>query len=503
MFKSVFAKYVTAIMTIFAIGFAILLFIATTIVNHYISRSKIQEMESTAKAVEGVVSYLAVDCPPERFEERFQTTLNNPEMPLSSLFTAFVGSDPDLAILVVDANGKVFSVTGYYPKQADESEPILLSDSLNEAAHRNEQTAQNLELPLLTRAIPARVKPIVNFDKNYCGCVIVCITRFAESAMREDMIQSILSTALLVLVAAMIAVYFISARIISPLKEMSVAADRFAKGDFKARVSVRGGDEIARLAQAFNNMADSLENLEKMRSSFVANVSHDLRTPMTTISGFLEEIRAGVIPPEKQDHYLGVIQTEVRRLSRLVSSLLDISRIQAGERKFVMRPFDVCEMGWQILLSFEQPIKDKDLKVSFDYGEERILANADYDAIYQVFYNLCHNAVKFSRPGGELRIGIAETKEHKVRVSVYNQGEGLPKEDLPFVFERFYKSDKSRGLDKSGLGLGLYISKTIIQAHGETISVESEQNAFCEFRFTLKKAAPGTEREEPGARESK
>ncbi len=494
MFKSVFAKYVTAVMTIFAIGFAILLFIATSIVNNYLSRSKIREMDGAASSLQTAVSRLARDCEPENFETEFQSAAKNADLPLSQVLSVLTGMDGDIAVFVADANGKVFSVVGLDFNRGEDAEPLYLSEALNRAAEKGEQTAQTAELPLLSRQVPVRVESIRNFDREYCGCVIVCVTRLDGSLMREEMIQSILSTAMLVLVAAMIAVYFISARVISPLREMSIAVDRFAKGKFDTRVSVRGRDEVARLAEAFNNMADSLENLEKMRSSFVANVSHDLRTPMTTISGFIEEIRSGVIPPEKQDYYLGVVQTEIQRLSRLVASLLDISRIQAGERKFTMRGFDICEMGRQVLLSFEQPIEEKRLQVEFDCEKERMAALADYDAVYQVFYNLCHNAVKYAREGGALRIRIRETKEHKITVSVYNEGAGIPKEDLPFVFDRFYKSDKSRGLDKSGLGLGLYISKAIMEAHGETIRVESVENEYCEFQFTLKKTAEGERR---------
>lgn len=499
MFKSVFAKYVTAVMTIFAIGFAILLFIATSIVNNYISRSKIREMDNTASALQNVVHYLAKDCSPGDFEERFQSAMESPEQSLSQLLSALTGKDDDLAVVVADANGKIFLISGFYPGKESAAEPLFLSEELNQAAKKGEQSVEEIGLPLLSRPVPARVETIRNFSREYCGCVIVCITQLDSGMMREEMIQSILSTALLVLVAAMIAVYFISARVISPLREMSIAADRFAKGKFDTRVSVRGKDEIAKLAAAFNNMADSLENLEKMRSSFVANVSHDLRTPMTTISGYIGEIRSGVIPPEKQDHYLGVIEDEVKRLSRLVASLLDISKIQAGERKFVMRPFDICEMGFRVLLSFEQTIEEKDLQVDFDCEKDRITVYGDYDAIYQVFYNLCHNAVKFSREGGVLRVTVKENREHKIVVSVYNEGEGIPKEDLPFVFDRFYKSDKSRGLDKSGLGLGLFISKTIMEAHGETIRAQSVPNEYCEFQFTLKKAAEEERRK--GARE--
>jgi signal transduction histidine kinase len=307
--------------------------------------------------------------------------------------------------------------------------------------------------------------------------------------MVEQISDAVMTAALLVLLASLIAAYFISERITGPLREMSSAAKKFAAGQFDVRVRVRGRDEVADLAIAFNEMAASLENLEKMRSSFIANVSHDLRTPMTTIAGFIDGIRDGVIPKSEQEHYLEVISVEVRRLSRLVSSLLDLSRIQAGDRKFVMKPFDICEMARIILISFEQKIEEKHLDVAFECEEDRILVNADHDAIYQVFYNICHNAVKFSRDGAAFRIRISLNREKKVQVAVYNEGQGITGEDLPLIFERFYKSDKSRGLDKSGVGLGLFISKTIMTAHGERIWVTSEEGSNCEFFFTLPRAS--------------
>ena len=209
---------------------------------------------------------------------------------------------------------------------------------------------------------------------------------------------------------------------------------------------------------------------------------------MTTIAGFIDGIRDGVIPREEHAHYLEIISVEVRRLSRLVTSLLDLSRIQAGDRKFTMRPFDICEMGRFILISFENQIDERGLEVEFLCEEERMIVSADHDAIYQVFYNLCHNAIKFSYPGGTLRISIAFESSRTIRVSVYNDGEGIPEEDLPYVFDRFYKSDKSRGLDKNGAGLGLFISKTIISSHGEHIGVTGEAGKNCEFFFTLPRA---------------
>ena len=300
-------------------------------------------------------------------------------------------------------------------------------------------------------------------------------------------VKTIILASLWVFLATLIAVYFLSERIIGPLKDMSRAAKSYAAGNFDIRIPVRGDDEVAELASAFNQMATGLESLESMRSSFLANVSHDLKTPMTTISGFIDAIISGAIPPENQTEYLERIKSEVHRLSRLVRQLLDLSRIQAGDRKFTFEQFDICEVARQIVLSFEQKIDEKKLDVEFNCEEDRMKVIADKDAIHQILYNICDNAVKFSREGGKYKIDIT-SRDKKVHVSVYNEGEGIPKEDLPFVFERFYKTDKSRGLDKTGVGLGLYISKTIIDAHGETISVQSEKGEYCRFEFTLKQA---------------
>jgi signal transduction histidine kinase len=179
------------------------------------------------------------------------------------------------------------------------------------------------------------------------------------------------------------------------------------------------------------------------------------------------------------------VSKEVHRLSRLVSSLLDLSRIQAGDRKFVMKSFDICEMARLILISFEKQIDEKRLEVEFECENDRMQVLADRDAIHQVFYNVCDNAVKFAEDGGKFRISVRRAKGRKVHVSIYNEGQGISPADINYVFERFYKSDKSRGLNKNGTGLGLFISKTIIESHNEQIWVESEYGKNCCFTFSL------------------
>ena len=301
----------------------------------------------------------------------------------------------------------------------------------------------------------------------------------------DSMTQTIIISGLWILVAAFIATYFVSERLVSPIRDMRRAAKAFSEGHFDARVTVVGKDEIAELAESFNSMAQAMEELEDMRRSFLANVSHELRTPMTTIVGFVDSILDGAIPPEKHEYYLGVISEEVKRLSRLVTSLLDISRMQAGEKKFNMQHFDVCETARQVLISFEQRIDQKKLDVFFDCDDFNMDVYADHDAIHQVIYNLCENGIKFAKEGGKYGISIKQLSSKQVEVSIFDEGIGIKEDEIKYVFDRFYKSDKSRGLDKTGVGLGLYIVRTIIEAHGETIHAESEYGKWCKFVFTL------------------
>ena len=232
-------------------------------------------------------------------------------------------------------------------------------------------------------------------------------------------------------------------------------------------------------------MASSLQKSEYQRQEFVANVSHELKTPMTTIGGYVDGILDGTIPQEKHRHYMKIVSDETKRLSRLVRSMLDISRLQdqsgvPEERKI---RFDLTECAGQVLITFEQKILQKDIRVEVNMPEHAVYTLADVDSITQVFYNLLDNAVKFCPTGGALGLTVKEGG-NKLYVSVSNEGETIPPEELPLVFDRFHKMDKSRTQNRDGWGLGLYIVKTIVCSHGENISVSS-LDGKTEFTFTL------------------
>ncbi len=480
MFKSVFTKYITAFMLIIIFSFAMMISIITSIVNTYSVQVK-EDMVS--RAAQTAAEYIEAEMENNGLHDFSSLTAIYRDR-VQPVLDVVAMQTEDIILLITDNAGTILMMGGESETDfTGRAIPKTLMDEINNGVEiRQLDELEGLfERPYLIYATPVFVG-----DYSVEGTVFACSSSMSLNPLIEVMIKTVVMASLWVALAALIAVYFISDRIISPLKAMSRAAKQFAAGNFDVRVPVTGRDEVAELAVAFNHMADSLANFETMRNSFMANVSHDLRTPMTTISGFIDGMLAGAIPPEKHDYYLGIIASEVKRLARLVSSLLDISRMQAGDRKFNMVPFDICEMARQIIISFEQKLEAKNLDVEFDADEDKIFVLADHDAIYQILYNLCDNAVKFSREGGKYRVSLhISEKDRKLHVTVFNEGQGIAPDDIPFVFERFYKSDKSRGLDKTGVGLGLYISKTIIAAHKEKIWVESDFGENCAFHFTL------------------
>ena len=312
-----------------------------------------------------------------------------------------------------------------------------------------------------------------------------------------DKLLSIWSSFLIIASVVMVMVFCLSMivslvyskRIARPLDEMALASRRFARGDFSVRVRQEGdpADEMGALIDSFNKMADSLEKSEKRRSEFIANISHELRTPMTTIAGFADGILDGTIPKEDEEKYLISIRDETRRLSRLVRDMLSASQTNARAADPSRRTvFDLTEQVLQTLLSFESRATAKNLDVDPQLPDNHILVVADKDAITQVIYNLLDNAVKFARVGSCLTLRLYKDNG-KAYVSIKDEGETIPPDDLPFIFDRFHKSDRSRSLDKDGVGLGLYLVKSIINSHDEDIAVRSEEGVT-EFVFTLKLA---------------
>ncbi len=316
------------------------------------------------------------------------------------------------------------------------------------------------------------------------GYVIVAASSDEVHSLAKKVIKIYLMAAVFPIVFMFFALYIMSYRLIRPLKLMAEAARAMAKGDFSRRIPVTSDDEIGELAVAFNGMTNSLSRLEETRKSFIANVSHELKTPMTTIGGFIDGIIDGTIDHEHQNHYLSIALGEVKRLSRMVESMLSLSRLESGEFAPKYEQFDFREQVLNIVISQEQRIVQKNIEIIGLDELPSVTVNADKDLIYRVIYNLVDNAIKFTEPMGKISFNV-KIDAKNVGFSIKNTGKGIPKADLPLVFDRFYKVDKSRSDNKNSTGLGLYMAKTIIKNHGGSISVSSVENAETTFEFTL------------------
>ena len=337
------------------------------------------------------------------------------------------------------------------------------------------------------------VMPILEEDKNgvryILGSIIISGQSSADRLLSERIPRIAVTSALIALILAFMFTYYSSGKIVRPIRKIKEGAGKFAKGEFSERVELSGSDgkikELNELAESFNNMATELEHFEEIRNNFISDVSHELRTPMTTITGFVEGILDGTIPKEREEEYLKIVYDECRRLSALVHSFLETTRSANRKIELEMKNFDINRLIETVLMGFEKRIDEKNIKVSVVFSEEECVVLADRDAMRRVITNLLDNAVKFTQTGKNIVITVSD-EDKDIGVSIKNFGKEIPLEEQSLIFERFYKQDKSRSENKEGTGIGLYIVKNIINRHGKTISVKSE-NGFTEFKFSLPK----------------
>ncbi len=305
----------------------------------------------------------------------------------------------------------------------------------------------------------------------------------------ERSLHSMYLAGFICLMAAMligtILVYIFSKRITQPLLQMNQAAKIIARGDFEQRVAIYTDDEVGQLAESFNHMAENLYLYEKNRRDFIANVSHDLRSPLTSMQGFLSAVMDGTIPQEKQNHYLKIVLEETQRLTKLTNDIVDLSMAQTSKMTIEKSTFDINILIRETLERLESRFQEKELALSVIYAEKETYVVADKDKIARVLYNLIDNAIKFSYQTGKIEIETSLENPKKTMIVVRDYGKEISKEDQKYIFDRFYKADTSRGEDKNGSGLGLSIVREFILAHGENIAVKSEKGKATEFIFSL------------------
>lgn len=395
---------------------------------------------------------------------------------------SFAATVSDVHFMICDKEGHVLLTTD----KSLEGRVVTMPESMTREIVEDGSTSRRDDLNGLydTNRFVVGVPAVSPETQEIVGVVYGVSSTDSLDSMWQGFIGLFFMTAFVVLMISFMASSVTTMRQVQPIREMVQATRRYAEGDFNIRMYDYGRkDEIGELAASFNAMAESLQQTERQRREFIANISHELKTPMTTIAGYTDGILDGTIAPENERQYLQIISDESRRLSRLVRRMLDVSQLQAIDPLKGGNHFDVCESMRRVLVSMEKKITDRHLDVEADIPDEPILVLGDNDLITQVIYNLLENATKFARQGSTLYLGVT-TLDGKARVTVRNVGDTISAEELPLLFERFHKSDKSRSEDKDGVGLGLYIVKTILEQHHEKINVTSE-NGVTTFTFSL------------------
>ena len=395
-----------------------------------------------------------------------------------------ISSYIDEDIVLVDSKGYVYSVTAikYEPlvgKQIfhDKKENIKSSDYID---------GFNEYGVYMDEKIYVMVEDLKDAKEQSIGVALISVSTGILDKSLSNVYQIIWLSAVFAVIASCIVIYYFSQKmIVNPLSEMSGVARKIAQGDVDKRVEIHSDDEMEEFANAFNVMADSLQKVEQNRKEFISNVSHELRSPMTSIKGFIGGILDGVVPDEKHKYYLNIAYEEIQRLTRLINDLLDLSTVESGTYKLDKVPVDINEIVRICILRNENRIRNKNLDVQVFFEGSELWVLTDEDKITQVVTNLLDNAIKYGKEDGLIKISCRK-KGKKANISIFNEGPNIDEEDIKHIWERFYKGDKSR-TQKVSTGLGLSIVKKIVSLHDEEIWACNKENGV-EFIFTLQLA---------------
>lgn len=412
---------------------------------------------SEAQKAAGSISYLTILVKDDMNDHRVRNLYNTSLASWSTIVSA--------DITVIDTNSDVYASSNsmkIIPQNI--CDQILAGDTIRRYTHF-ESYYDGL---VFLVGVP------IEYNDQVIGGIIFNTPISTINTYVSNFSRIFLMASLFSLCIAVFIIYWQSKKISRPIAAINSAVLGIASGKFDRRLPVTSHDEVGQLASSFNYMADSLEQLEKMRDGFISDVSHELRTPMTSISGFVGGILDGTIPEDKRDYYLNIVLNESKRLSRMASDMLEMSKMSSSEYHLDMKKFDICETVRIAIINLESKIEQKSLELEVDFSHEQINVLADKDSILRVIINLLDNAVKFSYENTKITISVW-CDVHSAYVRVGNFGIGIEQGDLNHIFDRFYKTDKSRGKDKSGAGLGLSMAKNIMKLHNSRIWAESTQ----------------------------
>lgn len=475
--KSFFDNMILFYLFILALCFASMVCYTDYIVNHLLISERTSSLQSQARliATQYAKSYFDKDTNNVQLKEQ-----------LNSLHSLL-----NIDIWITDENGQLIAASSRSqsnnPELPQNLKEMIPTINLSESFVLTGDFYQLFEENTLSVGIPMQYK------SRRVGFILLHSSLSDMGSIKSTIIQVLCLAYLLIMLFSLLILYHFTKKVLNPLDQINTTALEYSNGNFDSSLSVTDKNEIGQLAESLNNMAGELQKMEDYRKNFISNVSHDFRSPLTSIKGYLEAIQDGTIPPERQAHYIEIVLNETRRLTKLTSSLITLNDFNSSSLIIKKSIFDLSQTLQITIDSFEGSANKKRVRLLPDIPSDPVLVYADQDKIYQVLYNLIDNALKFSRENSNIFITILPISEDKVRISVKDKGQGISEEQQKHIWERFYKADSSRGMDKHGSGLGLAIVKEIIKAHNETITLESEEGKGADFSFTLPLAPSQTE----------
>lgn len=465
MFKSIFRKLLVTYLAIIISVIAVLSVLISMAYNWYVFDQKQRQLEKTGSYVNELVNKL-------ENKEISQTELDNTLNALGYI------SDSMIYAIRIDKKALENPQTIHLGENLEEG--YLLNDLqkiLNgENVFRKKQYSQKFDMYVVFSGIPWKTKT------GIAGAILLFspISQINGNLAKLNLVIWIIALVLIIISA--IIIYFNSQRISKPIKQMEISAGKLASGEPSEDLIVKRNDEIGKLADSFNHMKHQLENIEKMRRDFIASVSHDMRTPLTSINGFVNGMLDGIVKPEDYNKYLKIIKDETQRLTKLTNDILQLAKIQSGSLKLCVEKLLVKEIFSTVISSIKALMEEKSISLTLDYNDT-VYVYADSDKLKQILINIIDNAIKYTGFGGKISITVkykASTTEFRIK----DTGIGISAQELPFVFDKFYRVDKSRS-SPGGTGLGLNIAQSLIELHEGKIWAESEIGSGTEMIFEL------------------
>ena len=473
--KSISTAFFSMVSTLMVLGIVLMGCSEWVLFKNYFAKDRYETLDQVVNVAKRTAEYLV----------NGETMPQGAELDALNTKLEIIGESAEAYLFFTDRQGNVL-IASDPDKLTTTTVPLDICQRANAVADpdaRHYHAFGDLGGALTEKSYIAAVETIDD-QSLFSGWLFLCSSGAQLTDFKQQFWSNFLMSACVMLLCASVLTRLLMRQLTDPLQKVTDAAQRFGGGDLSVRVEgVEGDGEVADLARTFNQMAENIQSNDNSRGQFMGNIAHELRTPMTSIKGFIDGMLDGTIPESEYKHYLGVVSQETGRLARLVQNMLDITKLESGEVKGTPKNYDIWSTVTDVVLSDERRIEDGKIDIQ-GLGPTGTMVYADPDFIHQVVYNIVDNAIKFTPPDGVIKFDIQQEND-MVRVTIENTGDGIAPDALPFVFERFYKEDRSRGLNTRGSGLGLHICKVLITLSGGQIKAESEMGKWCRFTFTL------------------